>query len=757
MPATEPQTEKLLHLHTLPQLVAYLVEELHWPITVDAWEDAFFDWDANELNLKPEHEVAIRGIKQLRPLASNQPWGIFFVDFDKRQLPIVVLRRVLNGLAIKRRTTVGGHQTWHARDLLFISSFGEGTADSPREMALAHFSDESEVGDLPTLRVLGWDAADTPLELRHVAQTLKSKLNWPQATQTQADLDAWRAQWAGAFRLQKNQVINDSKSLALALAELAKNIRSRVTAVLDLESERGQLRLLHKAFKENLIADLTEDGFADMYAQTITYGLFAARASRGSGALVADDAALMVPSTKPFLRDLLQDFLTAGGRAHRRDRRVDFDELGINEVVQTLRDVPMDAVLRAFNNDKPGDDPVIHFYEDFLKAYDKKLRAKRGVFYTPRPVVQFIVRSIDEILKTEFHIEDGLASTITWGEYLAQHNALRPQQSEGADTTQRSPLTLPAHCTANTPFVQILDPATGTATFLVEIIDLIHRHMKTKWRKDGCLTEDEFKPRWNVYVRDHLLPRLYGFELMMAPYAIAHMKIGLKLAETGYTFPEGGPRVKVFLTNALEPAHPLQAQLETMAPMLAHEAASANEVKEKLAATVVTGNPPYSGVSNNMFPWIDGLLKGQLPDGTKTKSYYHVDGMPLGEKKVWLQDDYVKFIRYGQWRIDRSGVGILGFITNHGFSTILLFAACASACAAAFLRSPSSTYTATLRRKRLPLMAVRMRTFLTSSREWELDCSGQASVETISIMQVFTGTAQPSMSGSLAPRLVCRS
>lgn len=204
MPATEPQTEKLLHLHTLPELVAYLVEELHWPITVDAWEDAFFEWTPEELNLKPEHEVAIRGIKQLRPLASNQPWGIFFVDFDKRQLPIVVLRRVLNGLAIKRRTTGGGHQTWHARDLLFISSFGEGTTDSPREIALAHFSDESEVGDLPTLRVLGWDAADTPLELRHVAATLKSKLIWPEASQTQADLDAWRAQWAGAFRLQNN-------------------------------------------------------------------------------------------------------------------------------------------------------------------------------------------------------------------------------------------------------------------------------------------------------------------------------------------------------------------------------------------------------------------------------------------------------------------------------------------------------------------------------------------------------------------------
>ena len=171
------------------------------------------------------------------------------------------------------------------------------------------------------------------------------------------------------------------------------------------------IRDRHKAFKDNLIADLSEDAFADMFAQTITYGLFTARASRESGALVADNLADMVPSTNPFLKELLGSFLSAAGRARNRQKRVDFDELGINEVVTVLREVPMDAVLRSFNASKPGDDPVIHFYEDFLKAYDKAMRAKRGVFYTPSPVVQFIVRSVDEILKTEFGIEDGLAST----------------------------------------------------------------------------------------------------------------------------------------------------------------------------------------------------------------------------------------------------------------------------------------------------------------------------------------------------------
>jgi hypothetical protein len=646
--ALDPQAEKLSRIHTIPELVKYLDEELGWPVGVDDWEDAVYDWQPEELNLKPEHQVAINSIKQLKPLVSHQPWGIFFVDFDKGKLPIVVLRRMLNGLAIKSRVKGSGHQTWMARDLLFVSSFGEAKS---REIALAHFTDESDMGDLPTLRVLGWDEADTASELGYVARTLKEKLRWPAHTASKADQEAWRTQWASAFTLKYRQVINDSKTLALALAVLAKRIRIRVNTVLELENDKGHLRQLHKAFKDNLIADLTHDGFADMYAQTITYGLFAARASRGSGALVADDAAHMAPSTNPFLRDLLQDFLHAGGRAKRHNKRVDFDELGINEVVTTLRDVPMEDILRSFGAARPGDDPVIHFYEDFLKAYDKKMRAKRGVFYTPSPVVQFIVRSVDEILKTEFGIEDGLASTITWGEMIARKPELK----------------LPEFCTPETPFVQILDPATGTGTFIVEVITQVHAHMLAKWAKLGKVTKTQWQPLWVDYVKTHLLPRLYAFELMMAPYAIAHMKIGLKLFDTGYTFPDDGPRVNVFLTNALEPAHAINPGLEFDAPMLAHEAAAANRVKEQLAATVVVGNPPYSGVSNNMFPWIDGLLKGQLPDGTVVKSYYQVDGKPLGEKKLWLQDDYVKFIRFGQWRVECAGVGVLGYVTNHGY------------------------------------------------------------------------------------------
>ena len=307
-----------------------------------------------------------------------------------------------------------------------------------------------------------------------------------------------------------------------------------------------------------------------------------------------------------------------------------------------------EAVVRDFGDRNPQEDPVIHFYEHFLAAYDKKQKVKRGVFYTPRSVVSYIVRSVDELLRSEFGLTDGLADTTTWGEMAKRHKELKIP--EGTSPTQA--------------FVQILDPATGTGTFLVEVIDLIHNTMAAKWKSQG---HDEKKSQtlWNEYVPEHLLPRLHGYELLMAPYAIAHLKIGLKLYETGYGF-ESDERARVYLTNALEPAEDEQLMLDFL-PALAHEAKAINEIKRKQRFTVVMGNPPYSGLSSNMGPWIDGLLKGRLPDGTATASYYHVDGEPLGERKVWLQDDYVKFIRLSQWLLDGTGVGVHGYISNHGY------------------------------------------------------------------------------------------
>ena len=255
-----------------------------------------------------------------------------------------------------------------------------------------------------------------------------------------------------------------------------------------------------------------------VYTQTIAYGLLSARIADPHKKTVDDFAGHM--RTNPFLRELMETFLKVGGRRGKAGGPgIDFDELGVNEVVELLDDANMEAVVRDFGDKNPLEDPVIHFYELFLKEYDAKKRMQRGVFYTPRPVVSYILRSVDELLRTEFGLEDGLADTSTWGEMAKRHSGLN----------------VPAGISPDQPFVQILDPATGTGTFLVEVIDIIHKVMVTKWTVQGQ-GEKKIVSLWNEYVPKNLLPRLHAYELLMAPYAIAHLKVGLKLYETGYSF-----------------------------------------------------------------------------------------------------------------------------------------------------------------------------------------------------------------------------
>ncbi len=625
--------QRIKEIKSFPSLVKYLRDELDWPIESEDFEELTYEYEADELGIDAKTAAKIKEIKQLRPLSSKQPWGIFFINFEPKQLPIVVLRRILRSLVIKKRASANRAQqaAWQLHDLLFISSYGE---DAHRELTFAHFSEPTDrlFGDLPTLRVLGWDDDDTKLKIDHVVHILSAKLRWP-ADENNAE--EWRNKWSDAFELRPRQVITTSKELAILLAALAKSIRQRANLILDVESERGPLRKLHKAFQTALIHDLNEDDFADMYAQTIAYGLLAARVSRPVG-IVADNLADMVPITNPFLKEMLGTFLTVGGRKG----KIDFDELGIQEVVDLLNspDTNVEAVLRDFGKRTMQEDPVVHFYELFLKEYDKKKKVERGVFYTPQPVVSYIVRSVHELLKTEFGIEDGLASTVTWGEMVKR----------------KSEIKIPEGVSSDEPFVLILDIATGTATFLVEVIEVIHNAMEEKWNREGYMAM-EMPKLWNEYVPKHLLPRLYGYELMMAPYAIAHMKIGLKLAETGYRF-GSNERAHIYLTNSLEPPTDVaeQPQFEEMAPALAHEGKAVNMVKRNKRFTVVIGNPPYSNFGRlNKVPFILNLL-----DDYKRG---------LAEKKLNLDDDFIKFIRLSQRLIDNTGCGVLGFITNHTY------------------------------------------------------------------------------------------
>jgi predicted helicase len=633
--------EQLQAIRTFPQLIKYLHDELDWPISQDKFEDITFPYTPAELGIDVKVAPKIQEIRRLRPLSVHQPWGIFFVKFEPKRLPVIVMRRILNAVAIKNRASAVNADkiTWASDDLLFISNYGE---EENRQITFAHFTQNQIKKDLPTLNVLGWDNRDTALHLDHVSENLSTYLSWPA---DEKDVEAWRNSWRSAFSVAHREGIDTSKKLSIKLAGLARNIRDRINSVLEYETENGPITKLMNAFKEALVHDLDNDGFADMYAQTIAYGLLSARIANPSGK-TADDFASSMPVTNPFLKELMETFIDVGGRDSKKGNsiRLDFDELGVSEVVELLDAANMEAVVQDFGDKNPLEDPVTHFYEQFFADYDNAERFKRGVFYTPRPVVSFIVRSVDELLRSEFGLEYGLADTTTWGEMLGRIDGL----------------VIPEGATSDQAFVQILDPATGTGTFLVEVIHSIHKTMIEKWKGEGRSAK-EAETLWNQYVPRDLLPRLHGYELMMAPYAIAHMKIGLKLYETGYEF-ESDERARVYLTNSLERAHDFSGTLAFAIPALAHEAEAVNRIKQEQYFTVVIGNPPYSIASANLMVEAKNLVE----------IFRYVDGVKITEKSAivlerTLQDDYVKFYALLTRVIQRTGVGIAGYISNNTF------------------------------------------------------------------------------------------
>ena len=395
-----------------------------------------------------------------------------------------------------------------------------------------------------------------------------------------------------------------------------------------------------EAFQNTLVHDLDEAGFADMYAQTITYGLLAARIIAPERPTT--DTLANYLQTSPLLQELLETSL------HMNAQQDKVCGLGVSRVVKLLDQVDMVAVVFDFRASNPQDDPIIHLYEHFLAAYNKTQKVGRGVFYTPRLVVSSIVFAVDQLLRTEFGLTYGLADTTTWSDMAKRHNNLQ----------------IPSGTSPDQAFVQILDPATGTGTFLVEAIDLIHKTMVSLWKGQGQV-EEMIKARWNEYVPKHLLPRLHGYELLMAPYAIAHFKISLKLYETGYLF-KIHERAQVYLTNTLKlPSKDGNKLMPEISPALAQETQAANKVKYNQHFTVVIGNPPYAGHSqNNQLAWIV----------EKVHDYKRgISELSKPAQAKWLQDDYVKFVRFSEEKIVNSGCGLLGLITNHSYLDNITF------------------------------------------------------------------------------------
>jgi len=459
------------------------------------------------------------------------------------------------------------------------------------------------------------------------------------------------------FLTQPVEPIVSSSELSQRLAYLAHSIRDVIVEAFDTEKATNHLWNLRKAFASVLIPDMDQPQktaeFADMYAQTIVYGLFAARCNhKGPEPFQRLGAAREIPKTNPFLRQLFESIT---GNALDEEPYVHY----VDYVVQILDRTDIKKVLADFGNKTKQNDPVIHFYEGFLTAYDPELREQRGVYYTPEPVVSYIVHSVDYILKKHFGLGGGLAdsSTIEFDRetYLTDHLG-EPEKNA-----------LPTRIVhEKRPRVLILDPACGTGTFLYAVVD----HIRSEF------INSVNAGLWSEYVRHYLLPRIFGFELLMAPYAVAHFKLGMQLAgqdlppelqkDWSYDF-SSAERLGIYLTNTLEEAENPWKDLWGY-EIIGREARAASVVKRDMPIMVVLGNPPYSGNSaNSSWEVVDGKKRLNFI-GKLIRNYYFVDGKPLNEKQPkWLQDDYVKFIRWAQWRIEETGSGVVGLITNHGY------------------------------------------------------------------------------------------
>lgn len=411
--------------------------------------------------------------------------------------------------------------------------------------------------------------------------------------------------------------------------------RSLLEDIADEHNPDTELQGQYKSFQELLIKDITPEQFADLYAQTLAYGMFAARSKDPTlNDFDRREAAELIPKTNPFLRKLFQ--YIAG---YDLDTRLSWIIDGLADV---FRATDVAGILQNFGKRTRMEDPIIHFYEDFLKEYNPGLRVERGVWYTPQPVVQFIVRAVDEVLKNDFGISAGLADDS------------KIDITVDTDMTDNRTLSRKRKHTKKVHRVQILDPATGTGTFLSEVV------RKIRERFDGM------DGLWPTYVDHHLIPRLNGFEILMASYAMAHLKLDLLLQETGYTnvaskdeqTGASNQHFNIYLTNSLEPGIKEVPNL-FMNQWLTTESVEASRIKTETPIMVVLGNPPYSGISANNGKYIMDLMDAYKKEpGGKQK---------LQERKHWLNDDYVKFLRLAQHLVEKNSEGVVAYINPHGF------------------------------------------------------------------------------------------
>lgn len=594
---------QIKNVYNLETLLKYCSDALNWPIEEDWFEDIddlFYDFSATDLGIRQEEFAHIRSLRQLRPLVDDQPWGIFVVDFESKKMEISALRRILRGLIPSRNNTE--FKTWDYKNILFLCFWGN---QSYRTVGFIAFQEQATA--LPLLKTLYCTPA---IEDRTQLENFESRLrvlSWPDINNE----NDWLLNWCKFFAPTRGQIIRDTVELTETLAATATSISNTLSNSFMVETDTGFAHSLYKRFNDALRIELSQKDFIDMYAQTIVYGLFSARCMHPEiTPFSATTAVECIPETNPLLKELLSEYCTPNAQ-------MKFDELEISDLIETLNNTDISSILQDFNRQTGlgKEDPIVYFYERFLDIYEKEEKKRRGVYYTPTPAVDFIVKSVVHFLKNEFECSSGFLS----------------------------------------PNVSILDPATGTGTFLRRVILETFDEYKRQHRNNVA--------GWSDYVNNSLLSRLYGFEFMMAPYAVAHMKLAMTLKDTGYDF-SPNHRLQVYLANSLECGEAVVPFQDSEDPLKIESNYAALVRNSRI--NVIIGNPPYRTDSVNKGEWIMRLMDDYKKEpGQSTR-------LQERNPKV-VNDDYVKFIRFAQEVISNEDNAVIAYVTPHSFTDNLTF------------------------------------------------------------------------------------
>lgn len=626
----------LRRIRTQADLFKYLEDELDWPIGVDDFDEderLTWEWLPSDIGIAPEDLASLRRLRQLRPLIADQPWGIFFVEFDRERLPVTQFRKLAQAFARRPGRSAPGDDRprWDAESLLFVVTTGGDQTVQLHLLALWN-----RAGRADEIRSLAWRPSQgSDRHLARLHHELLPRLAWPSDDASSAD--EWTARWRDAFKLPLGTAIPTASRLAAQMAACAGDLRDQIAEALAAEASSGPFTAMLRTVRSQLIADVDEPRFADMCAQTLVYGLLSSRVTSPED-FGTSPVYSAVPLSNPFLEAFFE-------QVHDEASVLDLAGSGLDQLIADLRASNVEAILDQFGATAKGGDPVIHFYEEFLTQYDRKMRADAGAFYTPQPVVDFIVRAVDEVLRERFGLAMGVSDSSSW-----------------AEVAQRNNFEVPDKAIASQPFVTMIDPATGTGTFLVA------------WLRQACesfLRGGGSEDDWPQHLRRHVLTQMHGFELMLGPYAIAHLKVALELHTHGVA--DGS--VNVLLTDTLE-HQATQGQFAPMADPISVEGEAAADLKAHQRFAAVIGNPPYDreqkalgdtgkrkgGVVRFRTPGVDGspLL------GAVTKP---MSDAGLGGHLKNVYNDYVYFWRWAVWQATElpPGPGVVAFITASSY------------------------------------------------------------------------------------------